>query len=330
MTSADRLMDEAIAVALILDRLSRHSFQVAAERLARLREDLLVLVIRHDPTSLRYEANRRARLAALIEECETVISQTYLEIAARIEQDLLDAETLTQDSLSSLIALLLFIKGLSRRLDTEALETVRDGTLITGVTVRDWLARQSGDLRFRTRAALEGTMRGREIGRPARTNDLIDAIRHERPGSLFGTAMRHSESLIISAHHAVANSVRFETIIRHPELFRALQHLSILDSRTTDICESRANRLWTLDGVGIGHRMVFMRPPIHYRCRSHIVPVMHRYADLSPRIQRRVRREDFTGTAARQPELNTWLSERGLKRDGTPTDYTGARRDLGL
>lgn len=57
---------------------------------------------------------------------------------------------------------------------------------------------------------------------------------------------------------------------------------------------------------------------------------MHRYADLSPRIQRRVRREDFTGTAARQPELNTWLSERGLKRDGTPTDYTGARRDLGL
>ena len=64
MIANERLMDEAIALARVLDRLAQHSYQIAAEKLAKLREDLSVLVIRYDPTSLRYSENQRTRLAA--------------------------------------------------------------------------------------------------------------------------------------------------------------------------------------------------------------------------------------------------------------------------
>lgn len=330
MTANERLMDEAIALARVLDRLAQHSYQIAAGKLARLREDLSVLVIRYDPTSLRYAENQRTRLAALIQEAERTISQTYVEIAARVDQDLLDAERLAQDSLSVLVAGLLVVKGLSRRMDDEVLANVRDQTLITGASARDWIAKQSGDLQFRTGSALSEAMAVRRLTRIPVLNDLLDAIRSNTPGSLFSAPPRHIESLIVSAHHAVANSVRYETIVRHPELFRAIQHLSVLDSKVTDICRSRANLLFHLDGTGIGHRLRLIVPPIHYRCRSHIVPVMHPYDDLSPRIQRRVKRADYTGAAVREPDLADWLGKRSLERDEPPTDYSGARRVLGL
>lgn len=264
MTANERLMDEAITLARILDRLAQHSYQVAAERLAQLREDLSVLVIRYDPTSLRYAENQRTRLAALIEEAQDVISRTYVGIAERVDQDLLQAETLAQDSLSTLMAALLIVKGLSRRLDDEALAAARDGTLIDGVTARGWLAKQSGDLQFRTGGALRDALSVHRLTRVPVLNDLLNAIRSDASGSLFSAPPRHIESLIISAHHAVANSVRHETIIRHPELFRAIQQLSALDSRTTTLCRSRSNKLWTLGGDGIGHRLPFITPPLHW------------------------------------------------------------------
>lgn len=330
MSANADLMDEAIGIALILDRLSQHSYQIAAARLSSLRDDLSALIVMRDPTSPRYEANRRTRLEALIEEAEAAISVAYSDIASRIQRDLLDAETLVQDSLSEKLALLLVIKGLSRRMDREGLVVLRDATLIAGVTTRDWLARQSGDLRFRVRAALTGAMTARKLGSPPSASDLVGTLRSTAPGSVFSAIPSHVESLIVSAHHAVANSVRLETAVRHPELFSALVHISILDGRTTRTCRSRANRRWTLDGVPLGHGLPFLRPPLHYRCRSHLYPVLHAFDDLPARIQRRVKRGDFSGSAPREPDLEDWLEENGRSRDAGPLDYRAARRELGI
>lgn len=330
MTAAGRLLDEAITLGLVLDALAQNSFGLVMARLMQLSDDLAMLTVRLDPTAVIRDANRRARLEVLVDEANRMIAEAYGDISVQVAGDLDDVAELAQDSLSELLALLLLIKGLSRRLDDEALTAARRDTLVSGATVEDWWQRQSADMQFRTARALQDALRLSQIGREPGTGDLVNAIRETGPGSLFTAAPRNAEGLIRSAHHAVANRVRFETAIRHPELFRALMHLSLIDSNTTEICRSRANLLWSLDGRPIGHSLIFVRPPLHYNCRSHFVPVLHAFKDFPPRLQRRIDPDNFDGQAERQPDLDVWLKQRGRDRDEGPLDYSGARKELGL
>ncbi|GEM_PF-6799877 len=330
MTAADDLMDEAIRLSLILDQLAQHSFGVVLDRLTALSHELAILVIRIDPTAVVRDSSRRARLEALVEEIDKAIEAAYRDIGNRVNADLDDAATLSQDSLSTLLAALLLIKGLSRALDKPALTLVRKETTIIGASVMEWWQRQAEDLKFRTRRVLEDALRLTQVGKEPGTGDLVGVIKDTAPGSLFSAPPRHAEGLIRSTYHAVANFVRFEVTQRHPELFRAYMHLSIIDSRTTVVCRKRSNRLWSLEGMPIGHTLPFARPPLHWLCRSHIVPVMHAFDDMPPSLKRRLAKDYFDGKAKPEPDLKDWLAARGEQRDPGPLDYQAARTLLGL
>lgn len=326
----EKLVDEAIMLALILERLARSVADDIARMLSDLRQQILQLLVRYDPTALRYEANRRSRLQLLVDEAQSVVSSAYVAIANRSDQHLQEVAELTQDSSNAILAVLLLIKGLSRRLSADELRSARNRTLIEGATVRDWWARQSGDMRFRVQRSLEGAMLVDSLDQKATLQDLVEAVRSDEPGSLFSPVLRNAVGLIYSAVHAVASTVRLETAKRHPEFFSAVQHISVLDSRTTPICISRSNRKWALDGTAIGHSLPFQVPPLHFRCRSHIVPVLHLYADMPQRVQRRLRPGDFSGRSSPEPDLAAWLASRGVTRSDEPIDIDGARDQLGL
>jgi hypothetical protein len=326
----EKLVDEAIMLALVLERLARSAADDIAGMLSDLRQEILQLVVRHDPTALRYEANRRSRLQLLVEEAQSVVSAAYVAIANRSDQHLQEVADLTQDSSNAILALLLVIKGLSRRLNAEELRAARNRTLIEGATVRDWWARQSGDMKFRIQRSLEGAMLVESLDQQVTLQDLVEVVRSDEPGSLFSPVLRNAVGLIYSAVHAVASTVRLETARRHPEFFAAVQHLSVIDQRTTTICLSRSNRRWALDGTAIGHSLPFRVPPLHFRCRSHLVPVLHPYADMPQRVQRRLRPEDFSGRSSPEPDLAAWLASRGVTRSDEPIDIAGARDQMGL
>ena len=330
MTADESLLEEAILLALLLERLARRAADDIGSQLENLRNDVLALVVRRDPTVLRYDANRRARLEDLISETAGVVSDAYVAIADRSDRYLLDIADLTQDSSNALLASLLLVKGLSRRLDADSLRKARDDARIDGAAVREWWARQSGDVQFRLRRALEESMRVYELGEQPTLQDFVEPVRSDAPGSVFPIALHHAAALIFTATHAVASAVRLETAIRHPEFFKYIRHLSIIDQKTSDLCRIRNNRLWDLGGNPVGHGLPFRRPPLHFRCRSHLVPVLHSYADLSPRIQRRVREQDFTGRPASEPDLDDWMTARGMSRNDGPLDVGEARARLGL
>jgi hypothetical protein len=330
MKASDALMDEAIQLGLILDRLAISSSGRVLDRLNALRDQLAVLVIRIDPTAVVREASRRARLETLVEQMDREIRDAYRQIEVQVNADLNDAAALTQDSLSVLLALLLLIKGLSRQLDDAALSSARKDVLIAGATVPEWWDRQAEDMKFRTRRVLEDALRLTQIGKEPGTGDLVGAIKDNSPASLFSAAPRHAQGLVRSAFHAVANRVRFEMILRHPELFRAFQHISVLDGVTTKVCRARSGLLWTLEGAPIGHTLPFARPALHWNCRSHLIAVMHAFDNMPPRMQRRIRKEDFDGKPTPEPDIEAWLEVRGEERDPGPLDYPSARRLLGL
>lgn len=330
MTANADLMDEAIRLGLILDRLALSSFGRVQEKIRQLTEDLAALVVRVDPTEAVRETTRENRLEELVQRMDRVIEEAFRAMEAEVNQDLSNAAALTQDSLATTLGLLLLIKGLSRKLDQATLDQAMEEVSIEGAGVSDWWGRQIYDIQFKMRRSLDSALRLTQIGREPVTGDLVNAVRRTGPGSLFAAVPRNTYGLIRSAYHAVANWVRFQIVSRHAELFRAYMHISVLDGRTSGYCRERAGRLWTLMGEPIGHRLEFLRCPIHWNCRSHLIAVLHAFEDLPGRIQRRIRREDFDGNPAREPSIKDWLDQRGETLSGDPLDYDDARRQLGL
>lgn len=98
----------------------------------------------------------------------------------------------------------------------------------------------------------------------------------------------------------------------------------------SDICRSRANRLWTIDKVPIGHTLPFRPVPLHWKCRSQIIGVMLSYNDLPASIRRRLDPEDFTGQAPNEPDLKDWMAAHEGSDATGAINIDDARRQLGL
>lgn len=65
------------------------------------------------------------------------------------------------------------------------------------------------------------------------------------------------------------NQGRLETFRQAGDFVKFVQFLAILDSRTTDICESRNGRLLRLNSPELAANT----PPLHFQCRSMLSPV---------------------------------------------------------
>ena len=88
------------------------------------------------------------------------------------------------------------------------------------------------------------------------------------------------DALVKTAVSTVVNNTRLETYKENEEIFKGYQHQSVLDSRTTFICAERDNKQWDLELKPIGHKLPFKQTPLHYRCRSIILPLTKSYREL--------------------------------------------------
>ena len=66
------------------------------------------------------------------------------------------------------------------------------------------------------------------------------------------------------------NQGRMEFFRQNDDFVKAVQYMAILDSRTTDICESRDGKIILIDDEATISENT---PPLHYQCRSILSPV---------------------------------------------------------
>ena len=57
-------------------------------------------------------------------------------------------------------------------------------------------------------------------------------------------------------------------------LITGYQHVSILDSVTSRICVARSGLTWDINYQPIDHNFPFEIPPLHFNCRSSIIPII--------------------------------------------------------
>lgn len=89
--------------------------------------------------------------------------------------------------------------------------------------------------------------------------------------------MRHAMSLAITGAAQISADARMKVWEANENVIKGYQHHSTLDSRTTLICATRDGAAWDTKGKGLnakGKQFKFRRPPLHFRCRSILIPVL--------------------------------------------------------
>ena len=91
------------------------------------------------------------------------------------------------------------------------------------------------------------------------------------------------DSLVKTSVSTVVNDVRMQTYKENESIFKGYEHLSTLDKSTTYNCANRDGATYDLDFQGTnikGKDFPFKKPPLHYRCRSVILPITKSYREL--------------------------------------------------
>lgn len=98
-------------------------------------------------------------------------------------------------------------------------------------------------------------------------NQTMDRLSNYLSGPGFNE--RRLEIIARTNSTTAFNQGRLETFRQAGDFVEHVQFLAILDSRTTDICESRNGKIFRLDDPALAANT----PPLHYNCRSILSPV---------------------------------------------------------
>ena len=257
--------------------------------LIELERDLRGQIASVDPTGVTTPSGRARRLEALLTETRTEIRRVYRRIAVLSETELSELVRLearaTRDLLRDSGAQVGYT--LQPSLPSRGfLENLAVDQLVIGEPLRDWWERQSATLQASVARELRlGLAAGETVDQLARRLNPDAFGRLQRASRLnpdaneargvMISARRNARTLAITAANNAGNRGRLAVYEANQDTIRALQHLSRLDARTTQICIARAGLLWDARAKEpINHGTPFQVPPLHPRCRSVLIPVL--------------------------------------------------------
>lgn len=234
-----------------------------------------------DPTVVKGDARKAARVERLIDEAESVIQEHYKQMAKTLQAELIEVADVSQEMTKSIVNDVLKINLMSETLDFSTLKQLARDTLIDGAPSKTWWAKQGVDLQDRfAREIRKGMAAGESIG------DMVRRIRGYTPRGkayvpgIMDVTTREAAALVRTSVLTVSNSVRMETFRANSKVVRGVQWVSTLDSRTTLICRVLDGLTWDLEMKPIGHDRPFPGPTAHWGCRSTQIPLLNKWSDM--------------------------------------------------
>lgn len=127
-------------------------------------------------------------------------------------------------------------------------------------------------------------------------------------------SQQYAKSFARTFTGVVVNSVRDEVYSENIDIFEGYQHISTLDTKTTEICMVRDNLTWSIDKKPIGHNLPYKQPPLHYSCRSILVPLVKPYELLDNEAIPKGTRSSMDGKVPQDTDFQTWLKKQDKAR----------------
>lgn len=151
--------------------------------------------------------------------------------------------------------------------------------LVMGATVAEWLEKIIHDMTFKIDAGVKTSLsNGDDL------TGFAKLLKLSAEGSALAAALKAVDVLLRSAVIALSDKARKAIALGNSHLDFQWQQLSILDNRTTNICQRYAFRVWDKQFKPVGHKLPFVDGcPRHWGCRSHIVMIFdgNRLDDLT-------------------------------------------------
>ena len=111
-------------------------------------------------------------------------------------------------------------------------------------------------------------------------------------------------------------------------MIKGYEHLSTLDSKTSFICSTRDGAMWDKEGNGLntqGKKNKYMVPPLHFSCRSVVIPVLKSWKELGIDLEEipQGTRSSLDGQISSGTNFEKWIKG---KSPEFQKEYLGAGR----
>ena len=171
--------------------------------------------------------------------------------------------------------------------ETEALSPELSNQLANGITVEGaalltWWRRQASQLQNQFMDQIRMSLEAGESVQQATTRIVGGTIAGTRVEGVMKTARRKAETLVRTAINEIVTQTRLNTLQDMDDVVKAIQQVSTLDNRTSDICIAYSGLVWDIVNLlPIGHDLPYNGgPPRHFNCRSTIVPVLKSFEEM--------------------------------------------------
>lgn len=264
MNTSDRLLDLlTIRLLLLLRIISGENVRINKEY------DAIAKDIEKQLRGEELTAFKGRRLDKAIEELKARVKIKPPKIS-----DLADSEA--KYTVQSLIQV-----GIRAVLPPEdVIERIAKSSLIQGATISQWWQKLNDTTQFDLERTIKnGVLLGqtnREIAKAIVGNGT------DKGPEALSKARRDALAVTRTGVQTIANEARLATYEENSDIIKAIQWVSTLDGRTSDICIARAGKTWTFpDFKPIKHDIPWNGgPPAHWACRSTTIPVVKTFAEI--------------------------------------------------
>lgn len=251
-------IDEKIEIGLtdnkiLLFRFDANLRKEVYQRLNEMQKRLL-----HRLSLIGAESVSQKVLKQLLSDIAELVDETYREIHQFTSADLNGLTALQTDALAKIYNEAVQF-DLFNQVPNYRIKAIRGADLIAGTPLEGWWKKQGNDLTFRFNGVVRsGVLEGKSY------HELVNDVKE-----LMGKSRRGAETLVRTAVMK-ANDVAHEALRdENEDILRGEQHISTLDTRTSEVCRIRDGLAWDLEQEPIGgHKVPYQRPPIHPNCRS--------------------------------------------------------------
>ncbi len=326
----DRIFEDVIYQQLLALRVVPSVYRVVAQELRTLERSLTGFIF-----------DREIDASITLAQADQLIQETYQRINTRVQAELVDLSEISANRIRRVLKNTIigqsigegaiekvreFIRSRASQpsltvqahrvtgvllsdspvIPPQRLQSLVAETLIRGAPSSDWWARQNTTLQN----AFKDVVRdGVLLGQP--NSEIVRRVRGTKEfnytDGIMHATRRNAEALVRTSVQASANEARLAVFEEVSDLVSAYQHVSTLDSRTSLICVARDGKRWKAsEKKPIGHSIPFKTPPLHWNCRSTLVPELNGVA-----LPDDATRSSQTGSVSATVTFNQYLRQRG-------------------
>ncbi|HIF5536110.1 minor capsid protein [Pasteurella multocida] len=235
------------------------------KRLNKLQKQMLSRI-----SAVGLENASKRDVAKLLGEIKELIKSYYVEMYSFTDgelQSLLPIEALAMMEIYNQSVKF----DLFNKVPDYKLKANKTAQIVAGSPLSDWFDKQGGDLSFKFSGLIrQGILDGKATSRII--TEVNELMVHSR---------RSAETLVRTAVMKVNDEAHKLLRDENMDIIKGEQHISTLDTRTSEVCRARDGLVWDLNQKPIGdHKVPYQRPPLHPNCRSTLRLIMKSWREL--------------------------------------------------